>query len=133
MCHDSCPLVRTDTRDEPNSESVPSLTSSQSRVPADRSCAQKQGILPLWLLDKSAYSQISSLDRVQTIGLTSVLDSTAIDDRIKLRVIKPSGEVVEVECRHTLSSDQVEWLRAGTALNWIGEQARRRAPAEGVF
>ena len=42
-----------------------------------------------------------------------------------LRVSRPSGEVMEVETRHTLSADQVEWLRAGSALNWIGAQARR--------
>lgn len=44
---------------------------------------------------------------------------------VKIVVEKPSGEKVEIEARHTLSKDQIEWLRAGSALNWIGEQARK--------
>lgn len=90
---------------------------------------KKQGILPLWLADKSAYADISAHDRVQTIGLDAIMDGTASSDKVVLRVTKPNGEVKEVECRHTLSTDQVEWLRAGSALNWIGEVARRNAGA----
>jgi aconitase A len=88
---------------------------------------KKQGILPLWLSDKSTYGQISAHDKVQTIGMEAILDGSSTSDKVVLRVTKPSGEVVHVECRHTLSADQVEWLRAGSALNWIGEVARRKA------
>lgn len=45
--------------------------------------------------------------------------------RIVLDVTKSTGEKVEIQTKHTMSADQVEWLRAGSALNWIGEQARR--------
>ncbi|ORX40896.1 aconitate hydratase [Kockovaella imperatae] len=85
---------------------------------------KKQGILPLWLVEKSDYSKISAADKVQTSGLTSILDGSATSDRVQLRVTKPSGEQVTVECRHTLSKDQVEWLREGSALNWIGRTAK---------
>jgi homoaconitase len=88
---------------------------------------KKQGVLPLWLADKSSYGLISAHDKVQTVGMEDVLNGTARSDRITLKVTKPSGEVIEVECRHTLSADQVEWLRAGSALNYIGELARQRA------
>lgn len=88
---------------------------------------KKQGILPLWLADKASYADISAHDRVQTVGLEAIMDGSATSDKVVLRVTKPSGEVKEVECRHTLSTDQVEWLRAGSALNWIGEVARQRA------
>jgi homoaconitase len=58
--------------------------------------------------------------------LKSLLSGENIGESgIKLRVTKPSGEVVEIETKHTMSPDQVEWLRAGSALNYIGEQARR--------
>jgi homoaconitase len=46
-----------------------------------------------------------------------------------LQVTRPTGEKYEVRARHTMSKDQVEWLRAGSALNWIGEQARRTGRA----
>ncbi|ORY21158.1 putative aconitate hydratase [Naematelia encephala] len=88
---------------------------------------KKQGILPLWISDKADYPKISAHDHVETIGLKDVLEGTATSDKIILRVTKPDGTTVEVEARHTLSADQVEWLRAGSALNWIGEQGRRNA------
>jgi aconitase A len=87
---------------------------------------QKQGILPLWFANKSDYSKISAHDQIETIGLKSLLSGENIGESgIRLKVTKPSGEVVEIETKHTMSPDQVEWLRAGSALNYIGEQARR--------
>jgi aconitase A len=94
--------------------------------------SQKQGILPLWLVDKSTYSQISEHDTVSTLNLAAVMDGSSNSDRVILQVRNPQGEVREVECGHTLSSDQVEWLRAGSALNWIGETARRRGLEQGI-
>lgn len=88
---------------------------------------KKQGILPLWLADKSSYGLISAHDKVQTVGMQSVLDGSSTSDKVVLKVTKPTGEVVEVECRHTLSKDQVEWLRAGSALNYIGQVAREKS------
>lgn len=85
---------------------------------------KKQGILPLWFLDKSDYSKISAHDKVTTQGLDQVMNGSSGSDVVVLQVEKPSGEKIEVKTRHTLSADQVEWLRAGSALNWIGEQAR---------
>lgn len=87
---------------------------------------KKQGILPLWLMDKSSYSDISAHDKVQTVGMADILAGKSTTDKVVLKVTKPDGSVKEVECRHTLSTDQVEWLRAGSALNWIGEVARQR-------
>ena len=91
-----------------------------------RLTTQKQGILPLWFANKSDYSKISAHDKIETIGLKSLLSGENIGESgIKLRVTKPTGEVVEIETKHTMSPDQVEWLRAGSALNYIGEQARK--------
>ena len=59
--------------------------------------------------------------------MEDVLNGSAKTDKVVLKVTKASGEVVEVECRHTLSKDQVEWLRAGSALNYIGQVARERS------
>jgi homoaconitase len=88
---------------------------------------KKQGILPLWFANKDDYSLISAHDKVETLGLESLLTNGA--GEIKLKVTKPSGEVVEVQTKHTMSVDQLEWLRAGSALNYIGEQARKSGKA----
>ncbi|CAK9783016.1 putative aconitate hydratase [Cutaneotrichosporon oleaginosum] len=89
---------------------------------------KKQGILPLWLSDKADYAKISAGDKVQTEGLKDLLAGKA-DAQIRLKVTKPSGEVDYVPTKHTMSVDQLNWLRAGSALNYIGEQARAAGAA----
>ncbi len=78
----------------------------------------------MWFTDKSSYANISALDKVSTVGLEAILDGTSTSDKVTLKVTKPSGETIDVECRHTLSADQIEWLRFGSALNYIGHLAR---------
>lgn len=82
---------------------------------------QKQGILPLWFKDTSDYSKIASGDVIETVGLESLLngDSNAV---IQLKVTKRDGETFEIPTKHTMSVDQVKWLRAGSALNYIRSQ-----------
>ncbi|KAL5534292.1 hypothetical protein ACEPAG_754 [Sanghuangporus baumii] len=82
---------------------------------------KKQGILPLWFVESSDYSRIGSGDVVETIGLGDLLngDSTST---IRLKVTKRDGQTFEIPTRHTMSSDQLKWLRAGSALNYIRSQ-----------
>lgn len=88
---------------------------------ATDSCLQKQGVLPLWFVDKADYSRISSGDVVETIGLEDLVNGNA-DAVIKLRVTNLKGEVFEIPTKHTMSLDQVKWLTAGSALNHIRSQ-----------
>ncbi len=69
-------------------------------------------------MDKADYSRISAQDTVKTIGLDAVLrgDKTA---QVTIEVTKPSGETFTVATRHTLADDQVDWIKAGSALNHI--------------
>ena len=82
---------------------------------------QKQGILPLWFVDKNDYTRIGAGDVVETLGLADLLEGKA-DASIRLRVTRRSGETFEVPVRHTMSADQLKWLRAGSALNHIRAQ-----------
>ncbi|KAF9457105.1 aconitate hydratase [Collybia nuda] len=79
---------------------------------------KKQGILPLWFADKADYSLIGSGDVVETIGLADALEGSPTAS-IKIRVTKLNGEIFEISTKHTLSEDQLNWLRAGSALNFI--------------
>jgi len=83
---------------------------------------KKQGILPLWLVNKDDYLLISSGDVVETVGLEDVINGSS-SASVRLKVTRPSGEVSWVETSHTMSSDQIRWLRAGSALNYIRESA----------
>ncbi|KAJ4486391.1 aconitate hydratase [Lentinula aciculospora] len=82
---------------------------------------KKQGVLPLWFSDKADYSRIGSCDVIQTIGLANLLQGQ-LDTIIKLKVTNRRGETFEIPTKHTMSTDQIKWLRAGSALNYIRSQ-----------
>ncbi|KAI0724381.1 aconitate hydratase [Cerioporus squamosus] len=82
---------------------------------------KKQGILPLWFVDKADYSRIGSGDVIETLGLADLLEGKA-DASIRLKVTRRNGEQFEIPVRHTMSADQLKWLRAGSALNHIRAQ-----------
>jgi len=79
---------------------------------------KKQGILPLWFVSKDDYGRIGSTDIIETLNLQEVLGGR-LESTIRLRVTKHTGEAFEIITSHTLSSDQVNWLKAGSALNFI--------------
>ncbi|GLB36354.1 putative aconitate hydratase [Lyophyllum shimeji] len=79
---------------------------------------KKQGILPLWFADKADYDRVGSGDTLETIGLAETLRGVP-DTTIQLKVTKRNGEVFEIPTRHTMSSDQLNWFEAGSALNYI--------------
>ncbi|KAF9786107.1 aconitate hydratase [Thelephora terrestris] len=79
---------------------------------------KKQGVLPLWFTDTADYSKIGSGDIVETIGLEGLLNGDH-SSAIRLKVTKLSGEAFEIPTKHTMSTDQLNWLRAGSALNYI--------------
>ncbi|KAH9946838.1 aconitase family-domain-containing protein, partial [Amylocystis lapponica] len=79
---------------------------------------KKQGVLPLWFSDKADYTRIGAGDVVETVGLADLFNGVP-STVIKLKVIKRNGDVFEIPAKHTMSSDQLKWLRAGSALNHI--------------
>ena len=100
----------------------------QGLLEGGRGSVDFTGLLPLTFADKADYSKISAGDMVETVGLTQVLrgDPTA---RLRLRVKKATGEVLEVLVNHTLSADQAEWILAGSALNLIANRQASASPA----
>jgi len=79
---------------------------------------KKQGVLPLWFVDKTDYSKIGSGDVLETIGLSDVFEGKR-DACVKVRVTKLDGTTFEILTKHTMSADQLNWLKAGSALNYI--------------
>ncbi|MEI7991769.1 MAG: aconitate hydratase [Actinomycetota bacterium] len=82
---------------------------------------KKQGLVPLTFADPSTYDSIGEDDRINVLNLPPVPGQN-----VKCQIVKPSGEVVDFEAVHTFSPEQVEWFRAGSALNVV-----RRKVAEG--
>jgi homoaconitase len=86
---------------------------------------QKQGILPLWFADKDDYSRIGSGAVVETIGVTDLFAGKP-GAAVRVKVTPMGGETFEIMTKHTMSSDQLKWLWAGSALNYIRSQLGKR-------
>jgi len=75
---------------------------------------KKQGLVPLTFADPATYDQIGEDDRIDVLGLPPVPGRP-----VKCRIVKPDGGAVDFEATHTFSNEQVEWFKAGSALNIV--------------
>ncbi len=82
---------------------------------------KKQGVLPLTFADPHTYDQIDEDDRISILGLADL----APDAPVAARITKPDGSTIDFACNHTMNDEQIEWFRAGGALNII--RARQRS------
>jgi aconitate hydratase len=86
--------------------------------------AKKQGLLPLTFADPATYDEIGEDDRINVLGLPPVPGQP-----VRCQIVKPDGTVVEFEATHTFSDDQVEWFKAGSALNIVKAKVTSAASA----
>jgi len=78
---------------------------------------KKQGILPLWFVNKEDYDKLQEKDRLTIKGL----DSLAPNEQVTVVAEHEDGSTDEFRTTHTLSEQQVNWFYAGSALNYIRE------------
>eukprot|EP00474_Spongospora_subterranea_P002246 CRZ02704.1 hypothetical protein [Spongospora subterranea] len=76
---------------------------------------KKQGMLPLTFDHVSDYDLISGRDRVSILGL----DSLSPDKPLLANVVKPDGTQISIVVRHTFNDNQIQWFKAGSALNYL--------------
>ncbi len=76
---------------------------------------KKQGMLPLTFADRSDYDRIGENDRIAVRGLADL----APDTQVTVEVTTPEGDTWTFAVDHTFSADQIEWFKAGSALNII--------------
>ncbi len=79
----------------------------------------------MWFADKNDYERIGSGAVIETIGVHDLVSGNP-DATVRVKVTTPAGESFEVTTKHTMSSDQLKWLRAGSALNYIRAQLGKR-------
>ncbi|MFA5775386.1 MAG: aconitate hydratase [Ilumatobacteraceae bacterium] len=78
---------------------------------------KKQGLVPLTFADPKTYDLISEQDTI------SVLDLPPVPDKpVRCVINKPYGTKIEFEALHTFSPEQVEWFKAGSALNIVRQK-----------
>ena len=82
---------------------------------------KKQGLVPLTFADPATYDLIGEDDRINVLDLPPVPGKN-----VRCQIVKPDGSTVEFEGVHTFSPEQIEWFKAGSALNVV-----RKKVAEG--
>lgn len=76
---------------------------------------KKQGILALTFANPADYELFESHDRVSITGLKEL----APESQIKITIHKAGGTEQSVICNHSYTADQIEWFKAGSALNTL--------------
>jgi len=80
---------------------------------------KKQGVLPLTFADPASYDKIQETDRISIVGL----DKLAPDRNLQVIAHHADGSEDRFEAAHTLNQEQIDWFRAGSALNLLRMQA----------
>lgn len=79
---------------------------------------KKQGVLALTFTNKDDYEKIGEDDNVDIIGLTAF----ASGKPLTLVIHHGDGSSEEISVHHTYNETQIEWFKAGSALNLIKRQ-----------
>ncbi len=79
---------------------------------------KKQGLLPLTFADPTTYDEIGEDDTISVHGLADL----APDQPVRCTITKPDGTTIDFQANHTFSPEQIEWFRAGGALNIIRQK-----------
>jgi aconitate hydratase len=76
---------------------------------------KKQGMLALTFANKDDYDKILEDDIIDIIGL----DDFSPDKTLKITLTHSDGSKDSFEVNHTYNNNQIEWFKAGSALNLI--------------
>ncbi len=79
---------------------------------------KKQGVLAITFDNKTDYEKVQEDDSFDIIGLTDFAPGT----QLKVLVTHSNGSSDEITVNHTYNSNQIEWFKAGSALNLIKKQ-----------
>ena len=79
---------------------------------------KKQGILPLIFADPGDYERIQKDDRLSFIALDRIAPGKPVAVQLK----HADGRIENIEAHHSLTSEQIAWFMAGSAINLIRKQ-----------
>lgn len=87
---------------------------------------KKQGMLALTFANEHDYDRIQPDDRISLLGLAEL----QADRPVRMVVRHAFGENEEVALLHTLNQEQVEYFRAGSALNVMAQKTSAAEASE---
>jgi len=79
---------------------------------------KKQGVLALTFADKADYDKIQEKDVIDILGLKDF----QAGKNLTLVLKHEDGSLDEIQACHTYNDVQIEWFKAGSALNLIRKQ-----------
>jgi aconitate hydratase len=83
---------------------------------------KKHGLLPLTFADPEDYDKIQTTDRISITGLSKL----APNQKVMLIITHADGNQEEIRCTHTMSDAQIDWFKAGSALNALAIKTAQR-------
>jgi aconitate hydratase len=95
------------------------LTKSFARI--HETNLKKQGMLALTFAEKADYDKIQEDDSIDVTGLTSFAPGTPLN----IVLTHKDGSVDTIKANHTYNQQQIEWFKAGGALNIIRKQVSK--------
>lgn len=86
---------------------------------------KKQGILPITFANEADFEKIASGDVLETVNLCDMIAKDGNNGgELDIKVTKRNGESFVIKAKHTMSKDQINFFKAGSAINFIGEQRK---------
>ena len=89
------------------------LAKSLARI--HESNLKKQGVLALTFVNPADYDKIQEKDRISVLGLKDI----APGKTVTVELTHEDGSKERFEAAHSYNAKQLEWWRAGSALNWV--------------
>ena len=93
------------------------ITRSFARI--HESNLKKQGVLPLTFSDPGDYEKVLETDRISLTGLADLEP----DSVVTVILQHEDGSEESFSTTHTLNEEQIEWFKAGSALNLLRQQS----------
>jgi len=81
---------------------------------------KKQGVLPLTFTDAADYEKVRKEDRLSILGLKDLAPGKDLDAVL----LHADGSVDKLRLRPSMTADQIEWFKAGSALNLLKKRGQ---------
>lgn len=83
---------------------------------------KKQGILALTFADPKDYDEVKEGDRFDITGLKDLAPGKDVEVTIK----HADGTTKKIQAKHTMTEEQIEWFKVGSALNLIKQRRENK-------
>lgn len=83
---------------------------------------KKQGMLALTFANPADYDKVQPTDRISIVDLAKFAPGRNLRCILKHK----DGKSDEIELKHTFNEGQIEWFKAGSALNFMKEVASKK-------